>query len=68
MSGTPKDQGTDARGRPYIGIMFDCCNVYQRIYRNKAGTAYVGYCPRCMRRIQLKISEGGTGQRMFRAQ
>lgn len=55
-------------GREFIGIMFECCNIYQRVYKNKAGTAYVGHCPRCMRQVRLKVGESGTGERFFRAQ
>lgn len=51
----------------YLGIMFNCCNVYGRIQKNKDGTAYVGRCPRCMRTIKIRVGEGGTGQRIFNA-
>lgn len=53
--------------RKYLGIQFDCCGVYARIYQNKEGTAYVGRCPRCLRPIRIKIGEGGTTNRFFRA-
>jgi len=52
----------------YLGIMFNCCNSYGRIYKNKAGTHYVGHCPKCMRPIKIKIGEGGTNTRFFNAQ
>ena len=52
--------------RKFLGIYFDCCNVYGRIYQNKDNTAYVGRCPRCMRIVQVPIGENGTGQRFFR--
>ena len=54
--------------KKFIGIMFDCCGVYGRLYPNKEGTAYVGRCPRCMRPIKIRIGEGGVGQRFFRGQ
>jgi hypothetical protein len=53
-------------GRPYIGIMFECCRVYDRIYRNRDGTAYEGQCPRCYRRFKVKIASWGISQRFFR--
>ena len=67
---SPGREQTDARGRAFIGIYFECCNVYSRIYKNAAGTAYVGWCPRCAAKITARCGHGqdGTDQRIFRAQ
>ena len=54
-------------GRPFVGIMFECCKVYQRIYRNAEGTAYEGRCPRCLRVVTLRVGAGGSEARIFRA-
>ena len=51
----------------FLGVMFESCNVYGRLYKNKEGTYYQGRCPKCMRQIKIKIGEGGTNQRFFRA-
>ncbi|MBN2526715.1 MAG: hypothetical protein JXR76_09995 [Deltaproteobacteria bacterium] len=51
--------------KKFLGIMFECCNVYARIYKNKAGTAYVGHCPRCGRGIRIRVGKGGTSNRFF---
>ena len=59
---------TPPSSRPFLGIFFECCGVYSRIYRNQAGTAYAGHCPRCLRKLEVKCGEGGTDQRIFRAQ
>ena len=55
-------------GRPYLGVQFDCCNVYTRVYRNAEGTAYAGRCPRCGRELIVPIGPDGTDTRFFRAE
>lgn len=55
-------------GKPFIGIKFDCCTVYNRIYMNKEKTAYEGRCPKCLRKISVKIRKDGVSTRFFSAQ
>lgn len=61
----------DARSgdnRPYLGIVFACCRVYQRIYLNRGGTAFVGWCPRCCGKVEIRVDPEGTPARFFTAQ
>lgn len=53
------------KGKPFLGVQFDCCRVYQRIYLNKEGTAYCGRCPRCGKPIKFIVGKGGTSARFF---
>ena len=54
-------------GRKFLGIYFECCRLYARIYRNCEGTAYEGRCPRCGRSVRVSIGAGGTPRRFFAA-
>ncbi len=63
-----RDYGqADKSARPFVGVQFECCSIYARVYRNVAGTAYVGNCPRCAKKIELKIGAGGSDSRFFTA-
>ena len=53
--------------RKFLGVQFNCCSVYSRVYINREGTAYVGNCPRCGKPVRLKIGSGGTDARFFTA-
>ena len=54
-------------GRPWLGIYFECCGAYSRIYRNADGTAYQGRCPHCTAHVRLRVGPGGTDNRFFTA-
>lgn len=53
--------------RHFIGIHFECCNVYTRVYRREDQREYVGRCPNCLRIVRLRVGPGGTNARMFHA-
>jgi hypothetical protein len=53
--------------RKYLGVMFECCHIYSRIYKNKEGSAYVGWCPRCARKVEIPIHPSGVDNRFFKA-
>lgn len=53
--------------KKFIGILFECCNVYRRIYINKGGNAYEGRCPLCYAKVKVTVGPQGTDQRFFNA-
>jgi hypothetical protein len=57
----------DKKGRPYIGVHFKCCHVYTRVYLNKEGTAFVGFCPKCGAPMRVKVRKGGSRSRFWDA-
>ena len=54
--------------RPFIGVLFKCCHVYARIYLNRTGTAYVGHCPKCAAKMEIKVAPGGSKAKFWTAQ
>ena len=66
----PDDEAREggAEQRPWVGVRFDCCGVYFRVYRNAEGTAYSGRCPRCTRAVRMTVGPGGTASRFFVAE
>jgi hypothetical protein len=64
------NRGNDrgASSRRFVGVHFACCDVYTRVYVNREQTAYEGNCPKCAKRVRLRIGPGGTDARFFTAQ
>jgi hypothetical protein len=59
--------GEEKQARPYISVYFKCCRRYQRIYLNKGGTAFVGWCPKCCGKVEVLVSPDGTTNIFFEA-
>lgn len=53
--------------RPFVGIQFDCCGVYARVYRQSDAREYVGRCPKCLAVVRLRVGRDGVSTRFFRA-
>ena len=63
----PQGGGLPPGGNSFLGVHFACCGVYARVYVNRAGTHYVGHCPRCARRVEFRIGPGGSADRFYTA-
>ncbi|GMW02835.1 MAG: hypothetical protein AMXMBFR84_39710 [Candidatus Hydrogenedentota bacterium] len=51
--------------RPFLGVRFNCCGVYSRIYLNRTGTAFAGHCPRCAAPLTIKVGPGGSDSKFW---
>jgi len=51
--------------RPFLQIYFECCRIYQRVYRDRCGMGYSGRCPSCLRAIRFRVGTNGTPSRSF---
>ena len=61
------EQSSTRGPKKFLGIHFECCNVYRRVYLNREGNAYEGRCPICYRTVKVLIGPEGTDARFFRA-
>lgn len=61
----PDAKPSGPKPRPFIGIMFECCHVYQRIYLNKERTAFRGGCPKCGKRVEVLVDPNGEKNPFF---
>ena len=67
LSGSPREPAATPKpqARPWLSVMFACCNAYQRVYRDRDGRSYTGRCPRCRREVRFAVGGNGTSSRQF---
>jgi len=56
----------DRKARLYVH--FKCCNVYQHIGLNQKGDAFVGWCPRCARKVVIRVAPDAKPGKFFEAE
>jgi PHP family Zn ribbon phosphoesterase len=47
------NEGPDKR--PYLGVQFECCSVYTRVYRKPEILFYEARCPKCGRTARIDV-------------
>lgn len=60
-------KSTEDTKHRFIGVTFACCDVYRRVYINPEENAYTGNCPKCAKRLNIRVGPGGTESRFFTA-
>ncbi len=65
--GAAPDLPESPEARPFIGVLFECCGIYARVYRAAGMPEYRGRCPKCLRAMRVRIGPGGVDARFFRA-
>lgn len=53
--------------RFWIGIHFECCCVYTRLYRSANADRYEGRCPKCRTPVTVRVSPEGVSTSFIRA-
>jgi len=66
MSSSDNNNSSERSRRPFIGLQWDCCGVYSRVYRRAEANHYLGRCPRCGKSVRIEVAPGGTDARFFR--
>lgn len=63
------DDNKQRQSRPYIGVQFQCCQVYTRIYRDPKVMYYEGRCPKCMKPIRVEVDpKNGVAGKFIKAE
>jgi hypothetical protein len=57
--------GSTNHGRPFISVLFSCCNAYVRVYRSPDASHYLAHCPKCAKSVRFTIGDEGTDSRSF---
>ncbi|UCE67711.1 MAG: hypothetical protein JSU85_06815 [Candidatus Zixiibacteriota bacterium] len=54
------------RKKEFIGVIFKCCNKYSRIYLDEEKSSFLGWCPKCGAKMEIRLSPYGSTSRFFR--
>ena len=66
MPPTDPKHSSQSQKRPFLGLQWDCCGRYTRVYRLADASHYQGRCPGCGKSVRIEVAPGGTESRFFR--
>ena len=50
----------ERKKRDFIGVQFDCCKTYTRVYLKDGGRSQIAHCPKCGKPFTIRFSPSGT--------
>ncbi|UCC80742.1 MAG: hypothetical protein JSW64_05125 [Candidatus Zixiibacteriota bacterium] len=51
--------------KEFIGVIFKCCKKYSRIYLDDEKSSFLGWCPKCGAKMEIRISPNGSNSKFF---
>lgn len=51
--------------RVWIGVFYECCETYSRVYRRPSELQYRGRCPKCGMEINVRVGPNGVSSRIL---
>ncbi|MEZ6090071.1 MAG: hypothetical protein R3C05_18995 [Pirellulaceae bacterium] len=61
-------ESTSAKPKPFLGVLFACCNVYARLSRPQRRCVLSRMLPQMLQEDPVHRREGGRRDQFFRAQ
>ncbi|MCB9852885.1 MAG: hypothetical protein H6819_07295 [Phycisphaerales bacterium] len=69
LDGDPADahEAPSANGvhRVWVGVYYECCAAYSRVYRRADEMCYRGRCPECGAAVSIQVGPKGIRARML---
>ena len=60
-----KSHATVDSDRVWLGIYYECCLAYSRVYRRRNELSYRGRCPKCGARVSIRVGPQGIAAKML---
>ena len=59
------DSASGGAGRLWVGIFYECCDAYARVYRRRDEMHYEGRCPECGASVTIRVGPNGIRARIL---
>ena len=62
---TPRTDTATSTHRVWVGVYYECCAAYARVYRRPDDLRYHGRCPECGAAVSIRVGPNGIAARML---